>query len=85
LSNCIREISQRTARWLHNEEELIGDGAVGDRITLQDAYSDPDFLSNYGEGPAVIEDCSDPEEAESIAQHYRSIIATIRQQLEEDK
>ncbi|MCX6906982.1 MAG: hypothetical protein NTY01_02945 [Verrucomicrobia bacterium] len=31
----------------------------------------------------LIEECSDAEEADSIAVHYRSIIATIRKQQEE--
>jgi hypothetical protein len=31
----------------------------------------------------IIEECSKPEEAEQIANHYRSIIAKIRAQLEE--
>jgi len=31
----------------------------------------------------LIEECSDAEEADSIAAHYRSIIATIRKQQEE--
>jgi hypothetical protein len=30
----------------------------------------------------VIEECSQPEEADAIAAHYRSIIATIRRQME---
>jgi hypothetical protein len=29
----------------------------------------------------LIEECSKPEEADSIAAHYRSIIETIRQQM----
>ncbi|MEO5913823.1 MAG: hypothetical protein ABIS50_06295 [Luteolibacter sp.] len=31
----------------------------------------------------VIEECSDPEEAEAIAGHYRSIISKISGQMEE--
>ena len=30
----------------------------------------------------VIEECSKPEEADGIATHYRSIIETIRRQME---
>ena len=30
----------------------------------------------------VIEECSKPEEAEDIAAHYRSIIETIKRQME---
>jgi hypothetical protein len=30
----------------------------------------------------VVEECSKPEEADDIAEHYRSIIATIRSQME---
>ena len=30
----------------------------------------------------LIEECSDPEEADGIAEHYRSIIAKIQEQME---
>lgn len=30
----------------------------------------------------IVEECSDPEEADSIAGHYRSIISKIRNQME---
>lgn len=30
----------------------------------------------------IIEECSDPEEADGIAEHYRSIIGKIRRQME---
>lgn len=30
----------------------------------------------------LIEECSDPEEADHIAAHYRSIVTQIRQQME---
>jgi len=33
----------------------------------------------------VVEECSSPEEAENIAAHYRSIITTINQQMEEQR
>ena len=33
-------------------------------------------------GLFVIEECSDPEEADGIAGHYRSIIGKIRKQME---
>jgi len=44
--------------------------------------------ANYhrtGESPAgfIVEECNDSDEAEGIAKHYRSIIAKIRQQQEE--
>lgn len=30
----------------------------------------------------LVEECSDPNEADAIANHYQSIIATIRKQME---
>ena len=30
----------------------------------------------------LIEECSDPEEADGIAEHYRSIIAKMQEQME---
>jgi hypothetical protein len=33
----------------------------------------------------LIEECSKPEEADSIAEHYRSIIGTIERQMEAQK
>jgi hypothetical protein len=38
--------------------------------------------SGYVEGDFIVEECSKPEEADDIAAHYRSIIATIRTQME---
>jgi hypothetical protein len=38
--------------------------------------------SGYIEGDFIVEECHKPEEADDIAAHYRSIIATIRQQVE---
>ncbi len=32
--------------------------------------------------PFIIEECNRPEEAEQIAEHYRSIVSAIRQQME---
>jgi hypothetical protein len=37
-------------------------------------HSPPDF---------IVEECNDADEADSIANHYRSIIAKIREQQEE--
>ena len=34
------------------------------------------------EGDFIVEECHKPEEADDIARHYRSIIATIRTQME---
>ena len=39
--------------------------------------------SGYIEGGFVVEECSNPEEADGIAAHYRKIIADIRGQMEE--
>jgi hypothetical protein len=33
----------------------------------------------------LIEECSKPEEADAIAEHYRSIIGTIERQMEAQK
>jgi hypothetical protein len=38
--------------------------------------------SGHVEGDFIVEECSKPEEAEDIAAHYRTIIPSIRQQME---
>ena len=38
--------------------------------------------SGYVDGDYVVEECSKPEEADSIAAHYRSIISKIEAQRE---
>jgi len=43
------------------------------------------FLRTGGvsvDDPFIVEECSKPEEADGIAEHYRSIVRTIRQQME---
>ena len=58
---------ERTAKWLHKEENAeMGQAVVWD------------FDGEY----YIIEECSHYEEAESIAEHYRNIIATINKQLD---
>lgn len=44
------------------------------RQYLETGHSDP---------TAIIEECSDPDEAQSIADYYQSIIETIEAQLKE--
>jgi hypothetical protein len=34
------------------------------------------------DNPILVEECSNPNEADAIANHYRSIIATIHKQME---
>lgn len=44
-----------------------------------------DYLRNGGSSdaePFIIEECSKPEEADDIAEHYRSIIGKFREQME---
>ena len=38
--------------------------------------------SGYMNGDFLIEECSDPDEADSIASHYRRILQSIHQQQE---
>lgn len=38
--------------------------------------------SGFVDGDYIVEECSKPEEAEGIAAHYRSLIRTIRKQME---
>ena len=38
--------------------------------------------SGYVDGDYIVEECSKPEEADGIAAHYRSLIRSIRQQME---
>ncbi len=38
--------------------------------------------SGYVHGDCVVEECSKPEEADGIAAHYRSLLRTLREQME---
>lgn len=38
--------------------------------------------SGLVDGDYLVEECSKPEEADGIAKHYRSLIRTIRKQME---
>ena len=38
--------------------------------------------SSFIDGDYIVEECSKPEEADGIAAHYRSLIRSIRQQME---
>lgn len=38
--------------------------------------------SGYVAGDFIVEECSKPEEADDIAEHYRTIVAKIRQEVE---
>lgn len=38
--------------------------------------------SGYLDGDYLVEECSKPEEADSIAAHYRRLVLSIQQQME---
>jgi len=44
-------------------------------------YTEEYLRTGHAREPYIIEDCSDPEEAEKIAAYYREIIESIKSQL----
>jgi hypothetical protein len=67
------------------ELDELDPGQVLDGLeTRATAWEKTAIYHRTGESPpdVVVEECRDAEEAEKIAAHYRSIIATIREQRE---
>jgi hypothetical protein len=66
----------------------IGQLLDGLRLRAESWERTADYLrtETMSEGEIfIIEECSRPEEADAIAEHYRSIIRTIEQQMEAQK
>jgi hypothetical protein len=70
------------------DEHDLGQAIEGLEIRAEAWEQTADFLrtEKFPEGEFfIVEDCSKPEEADSIAAHYRSIVETIRAQMEGQK
>lgn len=65
------------------EENDLGQILDGLNVRAEAWERTAEYLrSGFIHGDYVVEECSKPEEADSIARHYRSLLRAIREQVE---
>ncbi len=69
---------------IHLESNDLGQLLDGLRVRADSWRKTSEYLQTeqMGEEPFIAEDCSDPDEARSIAQHYEKIITQIERQIQ---